>query len=76
LAAEGAVRAEIEGGHATGIEPLDYLLALMRVSNEDKHMRFAAAKAAAPYRHPQLQSTQYQVMGGDGQPVRPRIVEV
>ena len=34
------------------------------------------AKDAAPYRHPQLQSTQVQQLGADGQLLRPVLVEV
>jgi hypothetical protein len=34
------------------------------------------AKAAAPYLHPQLSSTQVQQLGADGQPIGPKLVLV
>src|SRR3954451_5718153 len=40
-----------------GITPLDYMLDIVRNEQEDKTMRLDAAKAAAPYVHPRLQST-------------------
>ena len=58
-AQEAAIAAEIEDARFRGIEPLDYMLRVMRDEAEDKNMRFAAAKAAAPYRHPQLSSIKH-----------------
>jgi hypothetical protein len=43
---------------AGGIMPLDYLLSIMRDENEDKRERLDAAKAAAPYCHARLSSTE------------------
>jgi hypothetical protein len=37
--------------------PLDLMLAIMRNRAESRDVRFAAAKAAAPYCHPQLQQS-------------------
>jgi hypothetical protein len=43
---------------AGGLTPLDYLLSIMRDENEDKRQRIDAAKAAAPYCHARLSSTE------------------
>jgi hypothetical protein len=50
-----------------GMMPLDYLLAIMRDDSEDKRARLDAAKAAAPYCHARLSST--EVSGPNGDPV-------
>ena len=42
---------------AQGITPLDYMLGIVRNEEEDKTVRLDAAKAAAPYVHPRLQTT-------------------
>jgi hypothetical protein len=47
----------------TGIMPLDYMLHVMRTS-EDERMRMSAAQAAAPYVHAKLSSI--EVTGKDG----------
>lgn len=41
---------------ASGLTPLDYMLAIMRDAQADDELRFEAAKAAAPYVHPRLAS--------------------
>lgn len=50
----------------TGIMPLDYMLHVMRTS-EDERMRMSAAQAAAPYVHAKLSSI--EVSGTDGGPI-------
>jgi hypothetical protein len=40
-----------------GISPLDYMLKILRDEAENKEMRFEAAKAAAPYVHARLSTT-------------------
>lgn len=45
----------IESG---GITPLDYLLKLMRDEEQPPPVRLDAAKSAAPYVHPRLNSTE------------------
>lgn len=40
-----------------GLTPLEYLLDVMRNESEDAAVRRDAAKAAAPYMHPRLAST-------------------
>lgn len=47
----------------SGIMPLDYLLSVMRTS-EDERMRMSAAVAAAPYVHAKLASM--ELTGKDG----------
>jgi hypothetical protein len=42
---------------AQGITPLDYMIGIVRNEQEDKTVRLDAAKAAAPYVHPRLQTT-------------------
>jgi hypothetical protein len=44
--------------HESGLTPLDYLLTIMRDESEDKRERLDAAKAAAPYCHARLSSTE------------------
>ena len=43
---------------ASGLTPLDYMLGLLRDGSNDPLTRFEAAKAAAPYVHPKLASTE------------------
>src|SRR6516164_1144144 len=61
-AEEEQIRAEIEQARARGEEPLDYMLGVMRDVTADVTRRDAMAKAAAPYRHPQLSAIKH---GGD-----------
>src|SRR6516164_4990473 len=64
-AQEAAIAAEIEDARSRGLEPLDYMLGVMRDVTADITRRDAMAKAAAPYRHPQLSSVKH---GGDETP--------
>jgi len=48
-------QAEVAAG---GITPLEYMLQVMRTS-EDEAKRLDAAKAAAPYVHPRLNATTF-----------------
>jgi hypothetical protein len=50
-----------------GMMPLDYLLGIMRDEDQDARWRLDAAKAAAPYCHARLSST--EVSGPNGGPV-------
>lgn len=45
-----------EGASADGVMPLDYMLKVMRDSNEPQERRDEMAKAAAPYCHAKLQA--------------------
>ena len=48
-----AAKAEAAAAGVGGEQPLDYLLRIMRDPSTEPHRRDAAAKAAAPYLHPQ-----------------------
>jgi BRCT domain type II-containing protein len=50
-----------------GMMPLDYLLGIMRDEDQDSRSRLDAAKAAAPYCHARLSST--ELSGPNGGPV-------
>jgi hypothetical protein len=43
-----------------GLTPLDYMLGLLRDESLPPDMRFEAAKAAAPYVHPKLATTEHK----------------
>jgi hypothetical protein len=60
----------------SGDLPLDHLLKVMRDVNEDKHVRLAAAKAAAPFMHSTLQSVALAQVNLDGTPITPEITNV
>lgn len=47
-----------------GLTPLDYMLAVMRDEAADSARRDDMAKAAAPYIHPRLASTELKGEGG------------
>lgn len=49
---------------ASGLTPLDYMLALLRDEQQPADIRFEAAKAAAPYVHPKLSAVQHGGPGG------------
>lgn len=49
-------RAQAEAIAASGLTPLEYMLAVLRDAGAEQAMRFEAAKAAAPYCHPRLSS--------------------
>ena len=58
-AQEAAIAAEIEDARSRGLEPLDYMLGVMRDVTADVTRRDAMAKAAALYRHSQLSSVKH-----------------
>ena len=58
--------------HAGGVAPLDYLLSIVRDETRDARERLDAAKAAAPYCHARLSST--EVSGPDKGPIETREV--
>lgn len=60
--------------HAGGLTPLEYLLSIMRDENEDKHARRDAAKAAAPYCHARLAST--ELSGPNSGPIETSNIEI
>jgi hypothetical protein len=68
--AEAKIR-EMENALESDEKPLDFLLRIMRDRREPGSVRFMAAKAAAPYMHPQLQAVAHKLLGNDGEPVAP-----
>jgi hypothetical protein len=51
-----ALTAASENAILSGLTPLDYLLGIVRDPAKDERLRFDAAKAAAPFVHPKLQT--------------------
>jgi hypothetical protein len=72
-AADKAEKELIEQMDADPTTPLQYLLRTMKHPDLDRHERFAAAKAAAPYIHPQLQAVAYKHMDAQGNPIAPTV---
>jgi hypothetical protein len=69
--AEAALKRH-EGLQATEM-PLDLMLRYMRDPAEDKHVRMAMAKAAAPYCHAQLRAVAHKLVNSDGSPITPTV---
>src|SRR5271169_5450916 len=59
-------RALLEAAEAGGEMPLDFLLRLMRDPHTSTARRLEAAKAAAPFLHPRLNSIDHKVTGEAG----------
>lgn len=58
---------QVEAVVASGLTPLEYLTSVFQDVNADQAKRIDAAKAAAPYVHPRLNST--ELTGKDGGPM-------
>ena len=56
-----------------GLQPLDYMLQVMRDPTASETRRDMMAKAAAPYRHPQLAAVAHRHTNADGSPILPTI---
>jgi hypothetical protein len=56
-----------------GLQPLDYMLAVMRDPTASEARRDMMAKAAAPYRHPQLAAAAHRHTNADGSPIVPTV---
>ncbi len=54
---------------ASGMTPLDYMLAVMRDSRADYEVRLDAAKGAAPYVHPKLAQVDATIRGDAAHPL-------
>ena len=50
---------------SSDLEPLEYMLEVMRDPTADQTRRDMMAKAAAPYRHPQLQAVAHKHLNAD-----------
>ena len=70
MAREDAAKLLFEKACANDL-PLDYLIRLMRDSTQDTHTRLAAARAAAPYCHAQLQAVAHKLVDAQGNPIAP-----
>lgn len=68
------VKEEIEALAASGLMPLDYMLAIVRDLTVDPVRRDDMSKAAAPYCHAKLASIEHT--GKDGADLIPRIINV
>lgn len=51
---------QVEAVASSGITPLDYMLSILRDGNQAADARLEAAKAAAPYVHPRLNSVEHK----------------
>ena len=60
-----ASRAKEDAIAQSGLTPLEYLLSVMRDEESTKGERVDAAKAAAPYIHPKLMSTELSAKAGN-----------
>lgn len=49
---------------ASGLTPLDFMLAILRDEAKPDDLRFEAAKAAAPYVHPKLSNVDHKSSDG------------
>jgi hypothetical protein len=56
-----------------GLQPLDYMLQVMRDPTASEARRDMMAKAAAPYRHSQLQAVAHKHLNADGTPIAPTV---
>jgi hypothetical protein len=68
-----AAQAEAAVAVAAGEEPIDYMLRIMRDPTVEQSRRDAMAKAAAPYRRPQLQAVAHKHLNADGSPIVPTV---
>src|SRR6516165_1039303 len=71
----GAAQADIAAAASANecLQPLDYMLAVMRDPMASEARRDMMAKAAAPYRHPQLAAVAHRHTNADGSPILPTI---
>ena len=53
-----ATQQQIDKMRSSGLSPLEYLASIYQDESEDKRIRIDAAKAAAPYVHARLASTE------------------
>ena len=70
LAAQAEATVAVADGEET---PIDYMLRIMNDPTVEPARRDAMAKAAAPYRHPQLQAVAHKHMNDDGTPIVPTV---
>jgi hypothetical protein len=68
-----AAQAEAVASVAGSEEPIQYMLRIMNDSSVEPVRRDAMARAAAPYRHAQLQSVAHKHLNADGTPIAPMV---
>ena len=73
LMAEAQAEVAAAASANEGLQPLDYMLAVMRDPKANEARRDMMAKAAAPYRHPQLAAVAHRHTNADGSPITPTI---
>jgi hypothetical protein len=71
LAAQAEAAVAVADGEET---PIDYMLRIMRDPTVEPARRDAMGKAAAPYRHPQLQAVAHKHLNADGTPIAPTVI--
>ena len=72
-AAEAQKRQEEVEEFERNLSPLDFMLRRMRDTKMSEPERFAAARSAAQYMHPQLQAIAHQHLDNAGNPVAPTV---
>jgi hypothetical protein len=70
--AQAEVAAAVSANEA--LQPLDYMLQIMRDPTASEARRDMMAKTAAPYRHPQLQAVAHKHLNADGTPIAPTVI--
>ena len=69
-----AAQAEAVVAVAGREEPIQYMLRIMNDPSVEPARRDSMARAAAPYRHAQLQAIAHRHLDGKGKPIAPKIV--
>jgi hypothetical protein len=72
-AEEAEERRKREAEFESNLSPLDFMLRRMRDTGMSEPERFAAARSAAQYMHPQLQAIAHKHVDASGNPIAPVI---
>lgn len=65
-----------EAAVEAGLTPLEYMLSVMRDTEQQMSARLDAAKSAAPYIHPRLAAVEHSGPDGGEIPVGLRVIEL
>lgn len=65
-------REMLEKANNAGLTPLEYMMRILQDETADPALRFEAAKAAAPYKHPRLTAVEHS--GNAGKPLTIQVV--
>jgi hypothetical protein len=68
-----AAQAEAAVAVSPGEEPIQYMLRIMNDPTVEVARRDTMARAAAPYRHPQLQAVAHKHLDAEGRPIAPTV---